>query len=77
MNGDYFKDKGTRDNSAEDNKRATGDGPRSSNEDDMAWKPQLWQMHFAVSSELKNIIDADSEDENEMNNAAPAPRHPK
>ncbi|GFW40193.1 hypothetical protein TNCV_5118761 [Trichonephila clavipes] len=25
----------------------------------------------------KNIIDADSDDENEMNNAAPVPRHPK
>ncbi|GFW37651.1 hypothetical protein TNCV_415371 [Trichonephila clavipes] len=34
------------------------------------------QRHFGVSSKLKNIIDADSDDENEI--TAPLfPRHPK
>ncbi|GFV92529.1 hypothetical protein TNCV_1744341 [Trichonephila clavipes] len=31
------------------------------------------QRHFGISSNLKNIIDADSDDENEMNDAAPIP----
>ncbi|GFT51181.1 hypothetical protein TNCV_3084111 [Trichonephila clavipes] len=39
----------------------------------MCVQPQVWQTKTFWSSSSQNIIDADSDDENEMNNAAPVP----
>ncbi|GFT37910.1 hypothetical protein TNCV_774381 [Trichonephila clavipes] len=39
----------------------------------MCVQPQVWQTKTFSSSSSQNIIDADSDDENEMNNAAPVP----
>ncbi|GFW91156.1 uncharacterized protein TNCV_1808771 [Trichonephila clavipes] len=41
----------------------------------MSVQPQLWQTKTfgSLFNAQKNIIDSDSDDENEMNNAAPVP----
>ncbi|GFV19445.1 uncharacterized protein TNCV_3663781 [Trichonephila clavipes] len=45
----------------------------------MSVQPQIWQTKtfWSLFQSLKNIIDEDSDDENEMNNAAPVPTSSK